>query len=318
MKKILVTGGAGFIGSHLVDRLIKEKYQVIVIDNLSSGRPENLNKKAKFYKIDILSPKINKLFEKEKPDVVIHLAAQINLRKSVKNPKYDARVNVLGSLNIIEATRKIKGTKFIFASSGGALYFGKKKRPFKEKDQTLTLSPYGIAKLSIEKYLDFYGKVYGLDWISLRLSNVYGPRQRHDKGAGVVAIFINNLLNHKPITIFGTGKQERDFIYVEDVVEAFIKVLKRNTQNFSQRIFNAGTQNPQSIKSLLWIISQLLSPSFVPKIQYQDAQKGEVLWSCLDISLIKKTFNWKPKYSLKEGLSKTIEWYLSLYKKDKR
>lgn len=312
MKKILITGGAGFIGSHLVDILINKGFKVIVVDNLSNGKKENINKKAKFYKLDILSSGIRDVFQKEKPEIVVHLAAQINLRESLADPLKDAKINILGSLRVIEESLKTNVQKFIFASSGGALY-SSGPFPSKETSKISPSSPYGIAKMTVEKYLEFFGKSYGLDWISLRLSNVYGPRQRYDKGAGVVAIFIYNLLHDKEIIIYGSGEQKRDFIYVEDVVSSFLEVVQKDTKNLTQRCFNVGTKKAESINNLLKIIAHYLQKE--PKVAYLPFKEGEMMKSCLDNSLIKNTLRWSPKYNLREGILKTIRWYQELFSK---
>jgi len=302
--KILVTGGAGFIGSNLVDRLIADGYKVIVVDNLSTGKKENINEKAKFYKVDILSPKIFEIFQKEKPEIVFHLAAQINVRKSIENPIEDAKTNILGSLNIFEASKKFKVKKIIFTSTGGAIYGSAKIIPTPENYPPKPQSPYGIAKLTIENYLDFYKKVYKIDYLSLRLSNVYGPRQDPKGEAGVVAIFIDKLLKGKRPTIFGSGEQTRDFIFVADVVEALIKSINYKGK---EKIFNVGTGIETSINKLFKLISKILKKKISPK--YAPEKPGEIKRSCLAISKIKKELKWRPKYNLEEGLKETIKWF---------
>lgn len=304
MKKILITGGAGFIGSNLVDRLIKEKYKVIVIDNLSTGKKENLNKKAKFYQIDICSSKISEVFKKEKPEIVYHFAAQMNIRKSVEDPLFDSRINILGSLNILQNSIKFKIKKFIFASSGGAIYGNAKKIPISENYNTLPISPYGIAKLTVENYLKFYKENYNLNFVSLRFANVYGPRQNPKGEAGIVSIFIDNFLKNKNSIIFGNGKQTRDFIFVEDVVDACFKILNYSGK---ENIFNIGTGVETSVNELYYIIIKILKSKIKPK--YVAPKKGELMRNCLDISKIKKELNWKPKIFLKEGLIKTIDFF---------
>jgi UDP-glucose 4-epimerase len=311
--KILVTGGAGFIGSHLVDALIERGHRVVVIDNLSTGKRENVNKKAKFYKIDICSPKIGEIFKKEKPGIVFHFAAQINVRKSVKNPLFDAKVNILGSLNIIQnfiqhqtshlkhLTSPLKLPTFIFASTGGAIYGKAKKIPTPEDYPANPISPYGISKLAVENYLKFYKENFGLKFISLRFSNVYGPRQDPKGEAGVVAIFIEKLLKRERPTIFGDGNQTRDFIFVEDVVSACLKAMEYKGK---KEIFNIGTGIETSINKLYEIISKLLKTKIKPK--YIPEKPGDLKRSCLDISLVKRELKWKTKYNLEKGLEKTI------------
>lgn len=315
LKTCLVTGGAGFIGSHLVDKLIEKNYKVVVVDDLSGGKKENLPKKAKFYKVDILSPKIEEIFKKEKPKIVFHLAAKINLRKSIQNPIKDAKVNILGSLNVIENFLKLNfknltSKKFIFASTGGAIYGNAKIFPTPEKSPPLPFSPYGVSKLAIEKYLQYYQQVFGLDFISLRLANVYGPRQNPKGEAGVVAIFFEQILKNKTPKIFGSGNQTRDFIFVKDVVEAFLKALDYQGK---KRIFNIGTGKETSVNEILKKISQILKKKI--KAKYLPQKKGDLQRSCLDIALAKKHLKWQPKYHLKEGLRETALYFLEKMKK---
>jgi UDP-glucose 4-epimerase len=308
-RTILVTGGAGFIGSHLVDALIERGHRVVVIDNLSTGKKENINKKAKFYKIDVCSPKIGEIFKKEKPEIVFHLAAQINVRKSVENPLFDAKVNILGSLNVIQnfvqlRTSNIKHPTFIFASTGGAIYGDAKKIPTPENYPANPISPYGISKLAVENYLKFYKENFGLKFISLRFSNVYGPRQDPKGEAGVVAIFIEKLLKGERPTIFGDGNQTRDFIFVEDAVSACLKAMEYKGE---KEIFNIGTGIETSINKLYEILSKLLKTKIKPK--YALEKSGDLKRSCLDISLAKRELKWEPRYNLEKGLEKTINFF---------
>jgi UDP-glucose 4-epimerase len=303
--KIIVTGGAGFIGSHLVDKLIKNGHKIVVIDNLSSGRRENINKKANFYKVDICSSKISQIFKKEKPGVVFHYAAQIDVRKSAESPIQDAKTNILGSLNILENCKKYRVKKFVFASSGGAIYGEADVVPTPETFQPRPESPYAIAKLTVEHYLDFYKKICDLDYISLRYANVYGPRQDPKGEAGVVAIFINKLLNNKNPIIFGNGKQTRDFVYVEDAADVAIKVLKVKPRE--NPIFNVGTSTEVSINDLCELISKKIGKNIRPL--FASAKSGDLKRSCLDFSKIKKELKWQPEYSLSEGLKEVVEWF---------
>ena len=301
--KCLVTGGAGFIGSHLVDRLIKENHKLIVIDNLSTGKKENLNPKAKFYKIDICSYRISQIFKKEKPEVVFHYAAQIDVRKSVKDPVEDAKINILGTLNILENCKKYNIRKVIFASTGGAIYGDADIVPTPETYPELPLSPYGIAKLTIEKHLSYYYKVFGLPYVSLRLANVYGPRQNSKGEAGVVAIFCDKMLSKKQPIINGDGKQTRDFVFVDDVVEANISALKKDKVG----IFNIGTARETDVNTLFKKLREL-TDSKCAKI-HGPTLPGEQKRSCLDYSEAKRELGWQPKYSLDKGLKKTVEWF---------
>ena len=307
-EKILITGGAGFIGSNLTDELIKS-HQVIIVDNLSTGQRKNLNSQAKFYQIDIRDPKISKIFEKEKPKIVFHLAAQINVRKSVENPIRDAEINILGSLNLLENCKKFGIKKIIFTSTGGAIYGESNIIPTPETYSAWPLSPYGIAKFAIEKYLNYYYKSFGLSYIALRLANVYGPRQNAEGEAGVVAIFCNRILKEQRPTIFGDGKQTRDFIFVEDVVEAAILALNKDKIG----IFNVGMGRETSINEIFQKLRQLTGKEI--EAVYAPAKKGDVRRSCLNYFEIKNEFGWEPKHTLEQGLTKTLE---SIIKKSLR
>ena len=324
LQTVLVTGGAGFIGSHLVDRLIEKGHEVLIIDNLSTGKKENLNPayfvgtgpKAKFYEIDIQDPGISGIFKKEKPDVVFHYAAQIDVRKSVEDPIGDAKINILGSLNLIQNFVQVKqrinprqsipGNKFIFASSGGAIYGDSSVIPTPENFSLNPQSPYGVAKLTIEKYLDFYNKAYGLDYVALRYSNVYGPRQDSRGEAGVVAIFIDKLLHKQVPTIFGSGEQTRDFVFVKDAVDAALKALDLLLSGKSA-VFNVGTNKETSINTLYSLILEKTGKSAQPN--FAPSKIGDIKRSCLDCSKIKKELGWYPQYSLDQGLSKTVKWF---------
>lgn len=299
--KCLVTGGAGFIGSHLVDRLIKEGYEVAVIDNLSTGQRENLNKKAKFHKIDIQNQKISQIFKKEKPEIVFHYAAQIDVGKSLKNPVFDSKVNILGTLNLLENCRKFKIKKFIFASSVG-VYGELKILPVKESHPLNPISPYSVTKLAVEKYLNHY-RFQGLDSVILRYANVYGPRQVSAGEGGVIAIFIDKLLKGEKPIIFGRGEQTRDFLYVDDAVTAAFMALKPPPSS----VYNFGTNKEISINSLLSLISRVSDQTIKPN--FRPFRPGEIIKSRVDFSRAKKELGWQPKYSLEEGLEETIEWF---------
>jgi UDP-glucose 4-epimerase len=302
-KKVLVTGGAGFIGSHLTDRLIREGCRVVVIDNLSTGTRENLNPKVKLYKADISGFKINEIFKKEKPEIVFHLAAQINIRNSVKNPVLDAKINILATLNLLEICKDLKIKKFIFASTGGAIYGEDNIIPTPENCLELPNSPYGIAKLTVEKYLNYYYKFFGLSFISLRLANVYGPRQNSKCEAGVIAIFCDKIFSDKQSIINGSGFQTRDFVFIDDVIEAFFLSIVKNKVG----IFNIGTAKETDIRTIFRKLKKLTNSKY--KEKYGPAKKGEQEKSCLNYFLAKKELAWQPKYSLEEGLEKTIKWF---------
>lgn len=301
--KIIVTGGCGFIGSHLVDRLMKENYRVIVVDNLSTGRKENLNPKAKFYKINIGNFKITEIFKKERPEIVFHYAAQIDVRKSVRDPISDAKINVLGSVNLLENCQKFGVKKIIFASTGGAIYGEANILPTPEIYCELPLSPYGISKLTVEKYLDYYFKFFGLPFVSLRLANVYGPRQNSKGEAGVVAIFCDKMLSKKKALINGNGKQTRDFIFVGDVVEANILALNKNKVG----IYNIGTAKETNINTIFKKLNKLTNSKY--KEIHGPTRLGEQKRSCLDFTKARKELGWKPKTDLDRGLKITKNWF---------
>lgn len=303
MACIVVTGGAGFIGSHVADRFIRERHKVIIIDNLSTGLEKNINPQAKFYQVDINSSVIDKIFQKEKPDILCHHAAQIDVRKSVENPILDAEVNILGSLNLFESCIKHKVKKIIFASTGGAIYGEQSYFPADEHHPTNPLSPYGIAKLSIENYLYFYAQSYNLKYISLRYANVYGPRQNPWGEAGVVAIFAQKMLNRAKAVINGDGKQTRDFVYVDDVVEADLLGLRYPKSD----IFNIGTGIETDVNTIFRLIKKETESG--QKELHIPAKKGEQRRSVLDFYKAKKNLKWKPKTELKKGIIKTVEYF---------
>ena len=304
--KILVTGGAGFIGSNIVDELIERKHKVVIVDNLATGNIKNVNKKAKFYKVSVCDKKkIDEIFKKEKIDIVIHHAAQLDVRKSVEDPCFDADVNIKGALNILEACKNTKVKKIIFASSGGTIYGECGTKAPDEKSFANPLSPYGVAKLSVEHYIKAYSALYGLKYTILRYANVYGPRQDVNGEAGVVAIFIGRMTANKDVFIFGNGKQLRDYVYVKDVVSANIKSLTKG----NNEIINIGTQKTFSVNQLVKELSVITSyknkPIFKPK------RNGELFKSFLNISKAKKVLNWEPKVSIKEGLKNTVEYFIN-------
>ena len=304
----MVTGGCGFIGSHLTDKLIGKGHKVVVIDNLSTGKKENLhplffkksggNPKAKFYKIDICSPKIFHIFKKEKPEIVFHYAAQIDVRKSMEEPAEDARVNILGTLNILKNCKEHRVKKLIFSSSVG-VYGESKTFPVKENHPLNPIAPYSVGKLAIEKYLSYY-LTQGLDSVVLRYANIYGPRQSAGGEGGVVSIFINKILEGERPIIFGSGRQTRDLLYVDDVVTAAILALKAKPGS----IYNVGTNREITINKLLKLISKILNKKARPI--FQPLRQGEIIKSRIDYSKIKKELGWQPKYNLEKGLKKTI------------
>lgn len=300
-KTVLVTGGAGFVGSHITDGLIKKGYSVAVVDNLSTGKKENINQKANFYRADIRDSDVSEIFKKEKPKAVFHYAAQIDVRKSMADPVSDANINILGTLNILENCKKFKVKKIIFASSVG-VYGEVKKLPIKENNPPNPISPYPITKLTVEKYLSYYQE-QGVDFVSLRYSNIYGPRQSAEGEGGVVAIFTDRILNGENPIIYGNGRQTRDFLYVEDAAAAAIKALKAPPSS----IFNIGANKEISINNLLKLLSLIANKKIKPI--YKPLRRGEIIKSRVDFSKAKKEISWEPKYNLEKGLKETLKWH---------
>jgi UDP-glucose 4-epimerase len=303
LAKILVTGGAGFIGSNVADRFISLGHKVVIVDDLSTGFKENVNPKAKFYKIDINSKKIEEIFRDEKPEILCHHAAQIDVRKSVSDPIFDAKVNIEGTLNLLNNCVKYKTKKVIFASTGGALYGEQDYFPADEKHPERPLSPYGIAKLAIEKYLYFFRESYGLDYVSLRYANVYGPRQNPWGEAGVVAIFTQRLLAGEKAIINGDGKQTRDYVYVKDIVDANLLALNYSESDF----FNIGTEMETDVNTIFRLLKKKTGSK--QKEMHGPKKPGEQKRSVLDYSKAKKILGWSPKYDLEKGMEGTVGYF---------
>lgn len=301
---VLVTGGAGFIGSHIVDKLIEKKYNVIIIDDLSTGNRCNINKKAIFYNGSITNKTLVKVvFSVNKPKYVFHCAAKISVSESLKNPIETNDVNINGSINILECCKKYKCKKIIFSSTGGAMYGEYATIPTTEFNKEDPISPYAISKLCIEKYLKYYSEIYNLDYAILRYSNVYGERQNSKSEAGVVSIFIDRLLENKYININGDGKQKRDFIHVSDIVNANLMLMNKKTKH---KIFNVSSSFMTSINDLLNILLKISDKK--PLVFYKNKIKGEQFLSCLDNTLIKH-IKWKNKVDLFTGLKLTYDFF---------
>ncbi len=303
--KIVVTGGAGFIGSHIVDGYLEAGHQVFVMDNLTTGKLININPKAYFFKVDIRDrKKVREIFSQIKPDLLNHQAAQLDVRKSVSDPVYDAEVNILGLLNLMEAGRINGLQKIIFASSGGVVYGEAKMIPTPENYYPLRpMSPYGVAKLASEHYLYYYYKIYGIPYVALRYANVYGPRQDPFGEAGVVAIFTQKLLKGENPIINGDGKQTRDFVFVHDVVEANLTCL---TNNYVGEI-NIGTGQETDINTIFKLLVKITQSQV--KEKHGPPKLGEQKRSCLDCQLAKKILAWQPKYSLEQGMRLTVDFF---------
>lgn len=300
--KILITGGAGFIGSNIADKYIEQGHQVSIVDNLSTGKRENLPKKAMFYEADIReADKVKDIVAREKPEIISHHAAQLDVRRSVADPVYDASVNILGLLNVLEAAAE-NARKVIYISSGGVIYGEPKKLPVSEGAPKMPLSPYGIAKLTGEHYLNFYNKIKGLNYTIFRYSNVYGPRQDPHGEAGVIAIFSQLLVEGKTPKIFGNGEQTRDYIYIDDVVAANVAALSGG----DNEAFNIGTGKETSVNELFEIMRKAFEYS--GKAEYLPVRAGELMYNSLAIDKAKKILDWQPEVELIEGVSRTVKW----------
>ena len=295
----MVVGGAGFIGSHVVDAYLAAGHSVTVVDDLSSGKRENLSPRARFVKADVVSADLAKLFRKGRFDVVNHHAAQIDVRRSVEDPAADARVNIFGLLNILELSRRHGVKKVLFSASGGT-YYGECGRPARETDPPAPLSPYGVTKLAGEHYLRAYRAIHGLRTTVLRYGNVYGPRQDPHGEAGVVAIFCNRLLSGGPVLIFGDGEQERDYVYVKDVARANLLALRRA----EGRSVNIGTGRATSVNRLFAVLTK--AAGLRVRAERRPARPGELFRSCLNVSLAAECLGWAPRHDLEEGLRETF------------
>ena len=302
--KILVTGGAGFIGSNLVDALVERGDEVVVIDNLSTGRRENLNPQVKFYETSIGDPGLADIFEKEKPDIVCHHAAQIDLRRSVNEPLFDAEVNILGSLNVIVNSIRSGVGKFVYASTGGAIYGEPQYLPVDENHPINPVSQYGISKHTVEHYLLLYALQHELNYVALRYPNVYGSRQNPFGEAGVVAIFASQMLRGEQPTIFGPGDKTRDYTHVSDIVEANLLAMEcgRNL------MCNIGTGVETSDQDIFDAIAEALGYSSSPI--YTSVRPGEIQRICLAWSKAEQELGWRPKITLKDGIAKTVAYFL--------
>ncbi|HHT9137259.1 MAG TPA: NAD-dependent epimerase/dehydratase family protein [Candidatus Wunengus sp. YC60] len=308
--KILVTGGAGFIASHLVDRLVADGHRVVVVDNLSSGRRENVNPKALFYEVDICDAiSLEEVFKKEKPEIVDHHAAHVNVRKSVEMPAYDANINILGSLNLCELSKKYKVKKFIYVSTGGAVYGEPKVLPVKETCPVEPLSQYGVSKHTVEHYLSIFYKLYGLNFTVLRYPNVYGPRQSPHGEAGVVAIFSELILQNIRPTIFGDGSKTRDYVYVDDIINANMIVLGNMGNG---EIYNLGWGKEISDLDVFLAVRRALASDIEPI--FGQKRPGEIDHISLDSSKATEYLKWKPKVGFEEGIKRSTQYYMKLKK----
>ncbi|MDA8097304.1 MAG: NAD-dependent epimerase/dehydratase family protein [Clostridia bacterium] len=300
--RVLVTGGAGFIGSHIVDHLIGAGAAVVVVDNLSTGREENLHPRAQFYNIDITDPALSEVFAREQPEVAIHEAAQASVDISVTSPEADAETNILGTLNLLEAARTAGTRKVVYASSA-AVYGEPTYLPIDEAHPVAPLSPYGASKFTPELYLAAYRRLYGLDYVALRYANVYGPRQDALGEGGVVAVFAGRLCRGEHLEIHGDGNQTRDFVHVEDVARANLKALESGTA----LVCNISTGEPTSVNELVCSFAAVTGRE--PAVSYGPAREGDIRHSRLDNLRARRYLDWTPVRDLKEGLEETLRFY---------
>ncbi|HZP44853.1 MAG TPA: NAD-dependent epimerase/dehydratase family protein [Candidatus Binataceae bacterium] len=303
--RILVTGGAGFIGSHTVDALIGARlHQVSILDDLSAGKREQINPSASFHQADLRdAAAVRAVIERERPEVIIHLAAQMDVRRSVADPAFDAQVNLVGFLNLIEAARQHDLKRVIFASTGGAIYGEQDTFPCDEDHPRRPVSPYGVAKMATEAYLHFYRVEYRIDYVALRYANVYGPRQDPHGEAGVVAIFCGRILEGKPCTIFGDGGQTRDYVYVGDVVRANLAALASNVSG----AFNIGTGIETDVNQLYGALARVAGSNAPPA--YGPARPGEQRRSVISAQRAARELGWRPQVNLDDGLAQTFAYF---------
>ncbi len=309
MARVLVTGGAGFIGSHVAEAYLEAGWEVTVLDDLSTGRPENLPRGASFVKADVGSDEARRLLATGGFEVLNHHAAQMDVRVSVSDPIFDAQVNLLGLINLLEGVREGGVRRVVFASSGGVIYDENASLPHRETGRKLPVSPYGVSKLGSEYYLAAYARLYGIEVVSLRYANVYGPRQNPHGEAGVVAIFGERLCTGRPLTVFGDGSQTRDYVYVGDVARANLAATAWAVPEVTEVdsfAFNVGTGVETSVNDLA---RKMIAVSGVEaSIEYAPARAGELRRSALDSSKAYRLWGWKPEVTLEEGLERTYRW----------
>lgn len=302
--KVLVTGGAGFIGSHVVDDFVENGYEVVIVDDLSTGRLSNLNPAATFYQMDIRSPEIETIFATERPDFLNHHAAQMDVRRSIVDPLFDADVNIRGSINLMECARKFGVKRIVYISTGGAVYGEPVYLPCDEAHPINPICPYGASKHTVEHYLYMYQQNYGLEYNVLRYPNVYGPRQDPHGEAGVVAIFTGQMLADQQVTINGDGKQQRDFVYVGDCAQANILVT---TSQQANQIYNLGFGRGTDINEIFQVLKD--STGYTRQAVYGPAKTGETQRIYLDAGKARQELGWEPTVSLEEGLERTVEYF---------
>jgi UDP-glucose 4-epimerase len=311
--RVVVTGAAGFIGSTLVDRLLHEGHQVVGIDNLSTGLPANLdearrtyraNRRFTFVQSDIQAPELSTIVAGSNPDVIFHLAAQVNLRASITDPQFDARTNVLGTINVLEAARQADVKRIVYAASGGSRYGVPARLPVDEEVHTDPISPYAVAKLAGEMYTRAYAEMYGLSQICLALANVYGPRQNPHGEAGVITVFGRAMLTDNVATIFGDGTASRDYVYIDDVVDAFVRA--GSAPQGTVGTYNIGTETQASVNEVHQLIAGILASPASPS--YAPPKSGELQAIALDTAKAQRELGWAPRIDLVDGIARTIDW----------
>lgn len=305
-RPVMVTGGAGFIGSHLADAFVAAGHRVLVLDDLSSGRRENVPDAAELHVLDVRSPEAAALVERERPALLVHQAAQMDVRRSVADPVFDADVNLCGLLNLLEAARRAGVERLLFASTGGAIYGEQDVYPAPEDHPVRPLSPYGVAKLAGERYLYYYHHQYGLDATCLRYANVYGERQNPHGEAGVVAIFLERLLDGNPVTVHGDGLQTRDYVHVSDVVRANLAAAgHRGEPGF--RVYNVGTGEETSVVELYGLLAEVVGSDLEP--EHGPGKPGEQRRSSVDGSRLRRELGLPEPLPLAEGFRRTARWF---------
>ncbi len=302
-KTALVTGGAGFIGSHVVDELIRRRIKVYVIDDLSNGLKSNVNPNATFLKMSILSPQLNATVKRIKPDVVFHLAAQADVRCSVEDPPSDALVNVVGTARVAHAAAKAGTKKFIFTSTGGALFSDEIRPPYSEATPPCPISPYGISKRCAEMYLEYEERMHGMKGVTLRFANAYGPRQGLRGEAGVISVFARRMVKAQQVVINGDGKNTRDYLYVSDFVSAHMLAMEKNVSG----VFHIGSGRETDVNTVFRKLNKIIGGKM--KEMHGPACLGEVRRSALNSRKARKELGWAPKVGFEEGLKKTVEWF---------
>jgi UDP-glucose 4-epimerase len=307
--RVLVTGGAGFIGSHIAEAYLREKWEVTVLDDLSRGHESNVPKGARFIKADIRSPEARQAVATGRFDVVNHHAAQIDVRVSVDRPAFDSHINVVGFVNLLEGAGEGGVKRVIFASSGGVVYGDPEVIPTPETAPKLPVSPYGVSKLAGEYYLRALAALRGFEGVAMRYANVFGPRQDPKSEAGVVSIFVSRLLEKKPLTVFGDGRQTRDYVFVKDVARANVLASTRaiSGEKFDDHAFNIATSIQRNVLDLAASVGQVMGRE--PKIEFADARPGELFRSALDVSKAQRVLGWTPQYVFDDGLRELVDWF---------